>query len=169
MKQNELTKEQCREIIDLLHLEQKVYDGYYFNPDGELVCFDASLSGICDGLLIRKDYLEQFLVATGLKLFWLCTGEKQFFRGKHSQIWKRWEGFVHYGQNGVCGNLKPIKETIAIIKNTNNNQKRRTNGSSPAEKYKREPSGWRHGEGPDCGFSSCEGWLSSWTTFSQLG
>lgn len=101
----------CREIIDLLHLEQKVYDGYYFNPDGELVCFDASLSGICDGLLIRKDYLEQFLVATGLKLFWLCTGEKQFFRGKHSQIWKRWEGFVHYGQNGVCGNLKPIKET----------------------------------------------------------
>ena len=59
--------------------------------------------------------------------------------------------------------------SIANIKNTNSKQKRRTNGSSPAEKYKREPSGWRHGEGPDCGFSSCEGWLSSWTTFSQSG
>ena len=48
----------CREIIECLHLEQRENDGYYFNPDGILVCFDAALSGICNGLLIRKDYLD---------------------------------------------------------------------------------------------------------------
>lgn len=100
----------CKEIIDYLHLEQREYDGYYFNSDGELVCFDAALSGICDGLLIRKDCLEQFLAATGMKLFWLCTGEKQFFRGELNQIWKRWEGFVYYKQNQIYRSLEPIEE-----------------------------------------------------------
>lgn len=57
---------------------------------------------------------------------------------------------------------------IAIIKKPNNNQTRRTNGSSPEEKHKRGLSGWHPGGGPNCGFSSSAGWLSSWTTFSQL-
>ena len=83
---------------------------YYFNSDGELVCFDASLSEICDGLLIRKDYLEQFLVATGLKLFWMCTGEKQFFQGELNQTWKRWEGFIYYEQNQIHGIFEPVEE-----------------------------------------------------------
>ena len=100
----------CKEIIDCLHLEQKEHDGYYFNSDGELVCFDASLSEICDGLLIRKDYLEQFLVATGLKLFWMCTGEKQFFQGELNQTWKRWEGFIYYEQNQIHGSFEPVEE-----------------------------------------------------------
>ena len=100
----------CREIIEHLHLEQKEYDGYYFNSVGELICFDASLSGICDGLLIRKDYLEQFLTATGLRLFWLCTGEKQFFRGELNQIWKRWEGFIYYNQSQIYGSIEPVEE-----------------------------------------------------------
>lgn len=100
----------CREIIEYLHLEQKEYDGYYFNPDGELICFDAALSGICDGLLIRKDYLEQFLTTTGMKLFWLCLGEKQFFQGEMSQRWQRWEGFIDYSQGQVYGSLKPVEE-----------------------------------------------------------
>lgn len=59
-------------------------------------------------------------------------------------------------------------QTIAIIKKPNNNQKRRTNGSSPEEKHKRGLSEWHPGGGPNCGFSSSAGWLSSWTTFSQL-
>lgn len=100
----------CKEIIDHLDLEQKEYDGYYFNPDGELICFDAALSGICDGLLIRKNHLEQFLTATGMKLFWLCTGEKQFFRGELNQIWKRWEGFIYYNQGQIYGRLEPIED-----------------------------------------------------------
>lgn len=100
----------CKEIIDYLHLKQKEYDGYYFNSNGELVCFDASLSEICNGLLIRKDCLEQFLAATGMKLFWLCSGEKQFFQGDLNQIWKRWEGLVYYEQNQIHGNLEPVEE-----------------------------------------------------------
>ena len=56
---------------------------------------------------------------------------------------------------------------IAAIKKPNNNQKWWTNGSSPGEKRKREPSGW-HPEGdPNCGFSSSAGWRSSWTQFCQ--
>ena len=102
----------CKEIIERLHLKQREYDGYYFNSNEELVCFDASLSEICNGLLIKKDFLQQFLFETGLKLFWLCTGEKQFFRGEHNQIWKRWEGFVHYEPDQICGSLKPIEESL---------------------------------------------------------
>lgn len=100
----------CKELIDYLHLEQKEYDGYYFDSNGELVCFDASLSEICNGLLIKKDCLEQFLTATGMKLFWLCSGEKQFFQGDRNQIWKRWEGFIYYSQSQICGNLEPIED-----------------------------------------------------------
>ena len=48
----------CKEIIEYLHLKQREYDGYYFNLDNELVCFDASLSGMCNGFLIRKDFLQ---------------------------------------------------------------------------------------------------------------
>lgn len=96
----------CGEIINYLQLEQKEYDGYYFSSGGSLVCFDASLSGMCHGLLIRKDYLEQFLAATGLKLFWLCTGEKQFFCGGLNQICQSWEGFSYYERGQIFGDLE---------------------------------------------------------------
>lgn len=100
----------CKEIIDYLNLAQKEYDGYYFNSDGELICFDALLPGICNGLLIKKDFLEQFLAATGMRLFWLCTGEKQLFRGNLNQIWNRWEGFFYYDQSQIYGCLEPVEE-----------------------------------------------------------
>lgn len=97
----------CREIIDYLHLEQREYDGYYFDSEGVLVCFDGSLCGINSGLLIRKEYLERFLSGTELKLFWLCMGEKQFFLGGNNQIWKRWEGCAYYDQGQISGKLEP--------------------------------------------------------------
>lgn len=96
----------CREIIDYLHLEQKEYDGYYFDSEGVLVCFDGSLCGISGGLLIRKEYLERFLSETELKLFWSCIGEKQFFCGENNQIWKRWEGCAYYDQGQISGKLE---------------------------------------------------------------
>ena len=77
----------------------------------------------------------------------------------------------------VFGGLEPFEQfeevfnvigkLIATIKKANNNQKQQTNGSSPKEKHKREPSGWHPGGDPNCGFSNSAGWLSSWTTFSQ--
>ena len=97
----------CREIIDYLHLEQREYDGYYFDSEGVLVCFDGSLCGISSGLLIRKEYLEYFLSGTKLKLFWSCIGEKQFFCGGNNQIWKRWEGCAYYDQGQISGKLEP--------------------------------------------------------------
>lgn len=97
----------CREIIDHLHLEQRGYDGYYFDSEGVLVCFDGSLCGISSGLLIRKEYLERFLSETELKLFWSCIGEKQFFCGGNDQIWKRWGGCAYYDQGQISGKLEP--------------------------------------------------------------
>lgn len=101
----------CKEIVDLFNLKQKEYNGYFFSCNDELVCFDASLSGICDGLLIRKDYLERFLVETGLKLIWIGTGEKQFFCEEFNQIWKRWEGIVFFREGRIEGDLKLIEES----------------------------------------------------------
>lgn len=69
----------CKDIINYFHLEQKEFDGYYYSPDGTLVCFDAALPGLCQGLLIRKEYLEIFLSNMNFALFWVCIGEKQFF------------------------------------------------------------------------------------------
>ena len=74
----------------------------------------------------------------------------------------------HWYFYGYCYNRDDYRLFIAIIKKPNNNQTRRTNGSSPEEKHKRGLSGWHPGGGPNCGFSSSAGWLSSWTTFSQL-
>jgi len=72
-------------------------------------------------------------------------------------------------QVGFQPNIQPFAYShfIAIIKKLNNRQKRRTNGSSPGEKPKRELSGWPPGGDSNCGFSNSAGWLSSWTTFSQ--
>lgn len=100
----------CKDIIDYLRLEQKEYDGYYYDPSGTLVCFDSSLSGDCDGLLIRIDYLEKFLAATGMRLFWLCNGEKQFFL-ERDQRWGEWNGFIYYEHGRIVGNLTCQEDT----------------------------------------------------------
>ena len=51
----------CRDILGYLKLEQKEYDGYFYSQDDTLVAFDGSYSKICNGLLIRKDYLDRYL------------------------------------------------------------------------------------------------------------
>ena len=96
----------CGNIINCFHLAQKKYDGYYYTHDNILVCFDGTLSGIYNGLLIRKDFLEKFLSDNDLKLFWVCTGEKQFFYGDISQEWSQWSGLCFLDNGIVHGDLK---------------------------------------------------------------
>lgn len=95
----------CIDIIEKLKLAQKEHDGYYYAPGGDLVCFDGEISGRYNGLLIRKDYLEQYLDKSGLKLFWTCYGEKQFFCGRDSQKWSTWSGLLSFEDGGISGTI----------------------------------------------------------------
>jgi len=95
----------CKDILNSLRLEQKEYDGYFYSEDGTLVAFDGNLSDICDGLLIRKDYLDRYLEEHGLRLFWACLGEKQYFNGDSNQIWGDWSGFLYLDGNKINGNV----------------------------------------------------------------
>ncbi len=96
----------CVDIMEKLKLAQREHDGYYYAPSGDLVCFDGKISGRYNGLLIRKDYLEQYLTETGLRLFWTCYGEKQFFRGGNSQEWSTWSGLLSFENGAISGTIK---------------------------------------------------------------
>lgn len=100
----------CKKIIEHLNLEQKLSDGYYFSKDGELVCFDGNLNGICNGLLIRKDYLNMFLKDNDLEIFWTSIGEKQFFTSDMSQEWSTWKGLYFLENKNIVGDIKQYEE-----------------------------------------------------------
>lgn len=93
----------CKDILENLQLEQKEYDGYFYSKDGTLVSFDGELANICNGLIIRKDYLDKYLNENNLRLFWVCLGEKQYFLGERHQIWGEWSGFFYLEGDNVIG------------------------------------------------------------------
>lgn len=81
-------------------------DGHYYSKDGTLVCFDANTVGLFDGLLIRKEFLDKYLVEKNVKLCWDCFGEKQYFQGDLNQEWSRWHGIYHYDNGEIHGELQ---------------------------------------------------------------
>jgi hypothetical protein len=96
----------CKEIMEYFQLEQKKDDGYFYDKEGVLVAFDGELLNFGTGLLIKKDYLEKFLFDKGLRLFWACIGEKQFFQGNSKQIWSSWSGFFYLDGGKIIGNME---------------------------------------------------------------
>lgn len=96
----------CQDILDFLQLEQKESDGCFYSKDGTLVSFDGDLAKICDGLLIRKDYLDKYLCENGMRLFWTCLGEKQYFLGNLNQIYGEWSGFFYLEGDVITGNME---------------------------------------------------------------
>lgn len=88
-----------KELIDFFHLEQKMYDGYFYDPDGILVAFDGKFAGLGRRMMIRKDYIDRFLAETNQAMLWLCIGEKQYFTDHSSQKWSEWETLYSL-QNG---------------------------------------------------------------------
>ena len=87
-------------------VKYKVMDSqeYYFAPNGELVCFDAYSVNKDKGLIMRKDYLDKFLLEKGYALIWSCIGEKQFFKG--GQAWGIWSGLFYYQDEKIVGEFK---------------------------------------------------------------
>ncbi|HFI0336557.1 TPA: hypothetical protein ACGOV2_001058 [Streptococcus suis] len=79
-------------IVNKLNLTQKEHDGYYYD-DNDLVIFDGELTGVINGLVIRKDYLDRFLKENELSIIWDFVGEKQYFtQTPREQYYSRWEG-----------------------------------------------------------------------------
>jgi len=100
----------CKDIFEQLSLSQREHDGFFFDSNGTLVAFDSDLSDLHCGLLIRKDYLDAFLNKNEYALFWECLGEKQFFKGSHSQIWTEWEGVYILRNGAIEGKMNPLSE-----------------------------------------------------------
>lgn len=102
----------CTELVNKLNLCQLVYDGYFYH-ENQLVAFDARLGEKEDALLIRKDYLLQFLQKNDYQVFWTTLGEKQFLNYHDMQIWSTWSGMSHMSQDGEFeGTIWKTREAV---------------------------------------------------------
>lgn len=95
----------CNEIFEFFNLHQKEADGYFYAGD-TLVAFDSKSVGNQEGLIIRKDYLNQFISEKGYTCFWTLMGEKQFCFDTDKQVWSEWSGFAYFEKGEVIGNME---------------------------------------------------------------
>lgn len=100
----------CYDLIKAMSLRQKESDGFFYSPNGELVCFDYRLIGDHNCFLIRMDFLKDFLEKEKLQICWKCIGEKQYFLGGHEQIWSRWNGLIYEDDGDLKGEIKKVEE-----------------------------------------------------------
>ena len=94
----------CAEIIKVLGLSQKKYDGYYCNKAGELIAFDTALTKQKAGLIIRKDALDEFLSIKNFHLVWFVNASKEIHN--ESLMIKKytdWTGLLEYKGDFVEG------------------------------------------------------------------
>lgn len=106
----------CPELLDKLHLVQKKYDGYFFSQDGDLVAFDGELTDTINGLIIRKDYLDQFLQENDLGIFWDFVGEKQYFtESPREQYYSRWKGFFWMVNSEILSDIDLDEQKLGSI------------------------------------------------------
>lgn len=94
----------CAEIINVLGLRQKKYDGYYYDEAGVLIAFDTDLIKQKAGLIIRKDALDKFLDIKNFHLVWFVNASKEI-HDKSSMItrYTGWTGLLEYTSNSVQG------------------------------------------------------------------
>ena len=100
----------AKDIIEFFNLNQNASDGYYYD-NNTLVAFDGERSGVVSGVLIRKDYLLKFLNEKKLKMFWICTGEKQYLKQSHmTQSFSQWSGFLYLNDNDLIQGSISLKD-----------------------------------------------------------
>lgn len=94
----------CAEIINVLNLRQKKYDGYYYDEEGALIAFDTDLTKQKAGLIIRKDALDKFLDIKKVHLVWFVNASKEI-HDKTLMItnYTDWTGLLEYAGNSVQG------------------------------------------------------------------
>ncbi|MDT2897168.1 hypothetical protein [Lactococcus lactis] len=101
-------------MIDSLGLEQREYDGSYYDKRGELAVFYIKDGKKFDGshrLLIRKKILDEFLDKNELVIFWTCLSEKNFIiQEMQDQEWSEWGGLMHYSDGTVIGAMNQYEK-----------------------------------------------------------
>lgn len=95
----------CKELITSLKIQQKDYDGYFYDDKNELVAYDNSESRSFHRFLIRKDYLDEFLEKNNYTLFWTNMGEKRFNIGINDLKYSEWSGLNWYSKGKYKGNV----------------------------------------------------------------
>lgn len=102
----------CNLLINELKLEQREYDGYYYDKSGELVAFyikDNEKFDSSHRFLIRKKYLDQFLCQNELVMFWICRAEKNFLvEEMDAQEWSEWSGLLYLSNDKIVGEIVKI-------------------------------------------------------------
>lgn len=102
----------CSKFIEMFNLEQKEYDGIYYDENGEIATFDTNNLQNSGGVVVRKDLLERFLQINHFKLIWFIGIGKEA-KGTNEQDFIRedFHGVLFYDKkddNGSCIFL-PIK------------------------------------------------------------
>lgn len=96
----------CAEVIETCELEQKKYDGFYYDKTGKLAAFDMEFAQGKGGVVIRKDLLEKFLSLTGMKLVWIVQGAKEIHNIDLSIArWSEWEALFVFGKRQITGEV----------------------------------------------------------------
>lgn len=97
----------CAEIIESLGLEQKEYDGFYYDSNGNLAAFDTQLTQGSGGVVIRKNLLDEFLSKNEMDLIWIVQGGKEIHESDlHISRWSDWEALYEYDSGKLTDNLR---------------------------------------------------------------
>lgn len=99
----------CKWLVNKLKIRQKYVDGRWFNESDELVCLPTKIfeEQFFSALLIKKNFLCEFLKENDYEIFWTLLGEKRLIG-------------IRYGNQGYQGHLV-INGVYKLNKNKNNN------------------------------------------------
>ncbi len=97
----------CKWLVNKLKIRQKYVDGRWFNEGGELVCLPTKIfeEQFFSALLIKKNFLCEFLKENDYGIFWTLLGEKRLIG-------------IRYGNQGYQGHLV-INGVYKLNKNNN--------------------------------------------------
>ena len=96
----------CHKLITDMNLHQKTIDGYYFDKTDRLAAFDSELTQNANGVLVRKDILDEFLSMNNFKLVWFVDAEKAVHPdGYMISMSSRWKGLFIYSDGVIEGDL----------------------------------------------------------------
>lgn len=97
----------CAKIIETMHLRQQNEDGIYYDQNGKLAAFDTKRTQNVNGVVIRKNILDEFLSKTKMKLVWLVDAEKEIKRKDGMcDKWSDWEAVYIYEGDSVTGKIR---------------------------------------------------------------
>ncbi len=76
----------CKWLVNKLKIKQRYVDGRWFNNKDELVCLPTKIfeENFLSALLIKKNFLCEFLKENNYGIFWTLLGEKRLIGGRYA-------------------------------------------------------------------------------------